>query len=127
MDDMDFEMVASSLRADTADLSVFMEVLANKLEDALPHQTQVERKGAGLFSKVKRVQRVTVDMDGMKYDIRNINGRVTAARSKAVRGIVLKNEEIPLDAWIEALSRDLAQQAQSSEQARVALERLLGA
>lgn len=127
MDDMDFEMVASALRADTADLSVFMEVLANKLEDALPHQTQVERKGAGLFSKVKRVQRVTVDMDGMKYDIRNNNGRVTAARSKAVRGIVLKNEEIPLDAWIDALSHDLAQQAQSSEQARVALERLLGA
>ena len=127
MDDMDFEMVASALRADTADLSVFMEVLANKLEDALPHQTQVERKGAGLFSKVKRVQRVTVDMDGMKYDIRNHNGRVTAARSKAVRGIVRNNEEIPLDAWIEALSRDLAQQAQSSEQARVALERLLGA
>jgi len=127
MDDMEFEMVASALRADTADLSVFMEVLANKLEDALPHQTQVERKGAGLFSKVKRVQRVTVDMEGMKYDIRNNNGRVTAARSKAVRGIVLKNEEIPLDAWIDALSRDLAQQAQSSEQARVALERLLGA
>jgi hypothetical protein len=44
-----------------------------------------------------------------------------------VRGIVLKTEQLPLDGWIDDLSRDLTDQAQNSEQARLALGRLLGA
>jgi hypothetical protein len=42
-----------------------------------------------------------------------------------VRGIVIKSEPLDLDAWIEALSRELAAQARQSERARIALERLL--
>jgi hypothetical protein len=42
-----------------------------------------------------------------------------------VRGIVLKNEELGLDEWIESLARDLAETAEQSERGRLALERLL--
>jgi hypothetical protein len=38
---------------------------------------------------------------------------------------VIKSEPLDLDAWIEALSRDLSEQARQSERARIALERLL--
>ena len=44
-----------------------------------------------------------------------------------MRGIVLKTEEVPLDVWIDELSRDLAEEAHRSERSRLALERLLGA
>ena len=54
-------------------------------------------------------------------------GRVQASRGKVVRGIVLKTEQLPLDAWIDELSRELTQEAEQSEQGRIALERLLGA
>jgi hypothetical protein len=37
---------------------------------------------------------------------------------------VLHSEELPLDAWLQALSRDLASEARDSEEARIALERL---
>ena len=38
---------------------------------------------------------------------------------------MLKNEEVALDAWIDALSRDLTAAAESSERSRIALERML--
>jgi hypothetical protein len=42
-----------------------------------------------------------------------------------VRGIVLKNEELAFDEWIDALSHDLTEAAEQSERGRLALERLL--
>jgi hypothetical protein len=37
----------------------------------------------------------------------------------------LKSEELGLDDWIDALSRDLTEAAEQSERGRLALERLL--
>jgi hypothetical protein len=124
-DDLGFELLAASLRADAGDLKSFVEALAVKLEGALPAQTRVERKG-GLFSKEKRVSRVSVDLGDAQYQLDADSGRVQPRRAKVVRGIVLKTEEVPLNQWIDDLSRRLTEEAQRSEQARLALERLLG-
>jgi len=123
---MDFDLVAAALRADASDIPTFVEVLASKLEHALPAQTRVERRGGGLFSREKRVQRIRVDAGTETYELEYTGGGVQAMRANAVRGIVLKREPLPLDAWIESLSRRLAEEAASSEQARLALQRLLG-
>ena len=53
------------------------------------------------------------------------HGALETTRSAAVRGIVLKNDPLPLDEWIDSLARDIAEQARASEQGRQALERLL--
>lgn len=127
MEDMGFELLASSLRADTGDLKAFVEALAVKLEGALPDRTVVERKSAGFFSKEKRVNKISVHMGTNRYELAADGGRVQASRGTAVRGIVLKNELLPLDQWIDDLSRELSVEARQSEQARLALERLLGA
>lgn len=125
MEDIGFELLASSLRAETGDLHSFVEALATKMEGALPAQTRVDRKG-GLFSKNKQVQHLSVDMGEQRYELSVNGGRVEPLRCKAVRGIVVKTERLPLDQWIDELSRDLTVEAQQSEQARMALERLLG-
>jgi len=39
--------------------------------------------------------------------------------------VVLKTEELPLNGWLEALGRELAVEAEASEQSRVALDQLL--
>ena len=127
MDDLGFELVASSLRADISDLRTFTEALATKLEGALPNQTTVQRKGEGLFSKTKRVQHISVDVGDQRYDLSVRGAGLECRRCKSVRGIVLKTEQVPLDEWIDDLSRQLADAAQQSEQARLALQRLLGA
>jgi hypothetical protein len=124
-DDLDFELVASSLRADTRDLSTFVEALAVKLEGALPGRASVERRGGGLFSREKKVHRIRVELGDQRFDLTAEGNRVETTCAKAVRGIVLKTESMPLDEWIDRLSQALAEHARSSEQARLALERLL--
>ena len=125
MESFDFELLASALRADTRDLGTFVEVLASKLEGALPGRTEVERRGGGLLSRQRKVRRLTVSLGDVRYVLSNEGGNVQTACAKVVRGIVLKSEPVPLDEWIDGLSRDLAEEARGSEQARLALERLL--
>src|SRR5881397_267184 len=123
---MAFELLAASLRASSGDLGTFVRVLADKLEGALPGRVTVERKPVRLLSKHKRVTRIELDLGEHRYRLLTRGAAVEPSRATAVRGIVLKNEPLALDAWIKALSRDLAAEAQRSDASRLALMRLLG-
>ena len=68
---------------------------------------------------------LTVELGEHRYGLERGSGAVTCTRARAVRGIVLKNDELVLDEWIESLSRDLAEEAEQSERGRLALDRLL--
>jgi hypothetical protein len=120
----DLDLLAASLRADAGDLDAFVEALAVKLEGALPDQVDVERRG-GLLGGNKRVRRIEVTLGDQRYEAEPDRGRVTCRRRSVVRGIALKTQELDLDAWIEALSQDLVEEADRSERGRLALARLL--
>ncbi len=124
-DDADIDLLAASLRSSSGDLRTFVEVLAEKLESALPGRVKVERRTVRFLGKEKRVKRVECDLGDLRYLLASEGGAVETRRATAVRGVVLKSEAVPLDAWIDALARDLAIEARSSEQSRVALEQLL--
>ena len=125
-DDGGFELLSSSLRASSGDLTTFVEVLAFKLEQALPGRVKVERRAVRRFAKEKRVARIEIALGDNRYVAVAKDGSLETRRAKAVRGVVLKTELLPLDAWLEALGRDLAVEAEASEQSRLALEQLLG-
>jgi hypothetical protein len=118
----DFELVAASLRADTGDLGSGIEVLARKLEAALPGRVRVERGG---FLGRGRAERIECDLGECRYTLAVRHGRPDARRATVVRGVTLKSDELGLDAWIDALARDLAAEAGRSGDARAALARLL--
>ena len=124
MSDTDFDLIAASLRADTGDLRAFVEALATKLEGAFGSHVHVERKG-GMFGGGKRVRRIALALGDDEYDLEHDDGAVACRRRTVVRGIALKSEELPLEEWIDAVSRALLEAAQSTERGRVALERLL--
>jgi hypothetical protein len=120
----DLDLVAAALRADGADTAMFVEALAGKLEEALPQQVSVERKG-GLFGGRKRVRRIVVDLEGHLYEL-DVDGAAPVGRRRnVVRGVALKTEQLGVDAWIAAISAELVELAGRSERDRVALERLL--
>lgn len=125
MDEPGFDLVAASLRADMTDLAAFVEALAVKLEGAVPDSVRVERRRDGLLSGSKRVRRLSVSMDDARYDLERDQGSIRTSRCSEVRGIVIKSEELGLDEWIDALSRELAERARTSERSRLALQRLL--
>lgn len=121
----DFELLAASLRASSSDLSTFLEVLADKLEHALPGRVAVERRSVRRFSKEKRVTRIELALGDSRYIAVTQNGAIETRCAKAVRGVVLKTEALPLDGWLVALARELATEAEASEQSRLALDRML--
>ena len=121
-----FELLSASLRASSGDLKTFVEVLADKLEQALPGRVTVERRAVRRFSKEKRVARIEVALGDNRYIAAAQDDALETHCAKAVRGVVLKTELLTLDAWLEALGRDLAVEAEASEQSRLALQQLLG-
>ncbi len=125
-DGVDVEQLAATLRASSSDLRIFVEVLADKLEQALPGRVQVERRGTRFLGKEKRVERVQCQLGDQRYVLVARDGSVDTQRATAVRGVVLKTDQIPLDEWLDALAGDLATEAQTSERARLALQQLLG-
>jgi hypothetical protein len=121
----DFELLASSLRASSTDLATYVRVLAEKLEAAIPQAVKVDRRRAGFLSGARSVVGVSCDLGNDRYRLSVNGGRPEATRATVVRGVVLKTEPLALEAWIDALAAALAEEARSSEQARLAVERLL--
>jgi hypothetical protein len=120
----EFDLVAASLRADAGDVRAFVEALAEKLTVSLPGGVKVDRKGS-LLGGPKHVRRIAVQLGDEQLELEHDAGRITCRRRTLVRGIALKNEEIELDAWIDAVTHGLVEAAQASERGRAALERLL--
>ena len=120
----EFDLVAASLRADAGDLRAFVEALAEKLTTSLPGGVKVDRKGS-LLGGPKHVRRIALQLGDEQLELEHDAGHIACRRRTVVRGIALKNEEIDLDAWIDAVTRALVHEAQASERGREALERLL--
>lgn len=125
-DEPSFDLDAAGLRADGAALSTNVEVLARKLEDALPQACTVQRRAKRLFSKDKVVEGIEVQLGTVRYGLTVDGSRTQATRAQEVRGVVIKREPLELGAWVDAIAGELRVQAQSSAEARAALDRLLG-
>src|SRR3954447_22309479 len=82
---LDFDLAAAGLRAEGGDALRLVEVLAVKLEDALPGRAAVERRGVRLLSKQKRVERIDVELGDATYQLISDGRKVTGMRGQAVR------------------------------------------
>jgi hypothetical protein len=120
----DIDLIAASLRADQSDLDAFVESLAVKLEEAIPKRVRVDRRRSGLRGP-KLVRQIEVDLGDQRLELRFDSGAVAARRAKLSGGIVLKSEQLDIDAWLAALGGALADEAKRSEITRQALQRLL--
>jgi hypothetical protein len=122
-----FDLAAAGLRQDGAELATSLEVLASKLENALPGRAMVQRRGSGLLGRgPKHVRDVRVELGDCCYRLEVADGRVSGSRERQSGGIAIKREALDPSAWVEALTQDLREEAQRSDEARGALERLLG-
>jgi hypothetical protein len=124
--DESFDLAAAGLRGDGAELETSVEVLASKLEQALPGRARVERRGAGLLGRgPKRVRTVALELGDCAYRLDFSDGRLQGYRERQSGGIAIKRETLDPGAWVAALTEDLREEAQRSAEARSALERLL--
>ncbi|MEV4421160.1 hypothetical protein AB0L40_14440 [Patulibacter sp. NPDC049589] len=122
----DFDLDAAELRAGGADLPRFVEVLAAKLEDTLPQNTVVERRSVRFLSREKQVASIDVTLGDDGFGLRRDGARVVTVRRKVVRGITIRNDELPVADWVTGLGAAIAREAGESSAAHVALSGLLG-
>src|SRR5215213_3176046 len=120
-----FDLAAAGLRADSADVEQGFEVLAHKLELTLP-ECQVQRMRARLLSRRRRVVKIkikftdsvlTLKRSGDKFVGMYVSWGPEPRRPAGMLGLA---------EWIEALEDELTEQAKTREDARIALERLIG-
>ena len=122
---LELDLLAASLRSDSADVATFVESLAAKLEAAVPGLVTVDRGRSGMFGP-KSVKRISLDAGGDRFQLSRSGGeRVEASRARVSGGIVLKNETVEVDEWLESVTGALAAEAGRNERTRQALERLL--
>jgi hypothetical protein len=122
-----FDLSAAGLRADGTDLRISLQVLAAKLEGALPQQTRVERSGGGLFGRgEKQVRSVQVTLGECCYALGLDGGRLAGSRERRVGGISIKREALAPAEWVSALTEDLRSESEQSQAAGQALKELLG-
>jgi len=120
-----FGVAATLSKQYAADQRMFLELLVQMLEGALPGEVEIGRKG-GLFYK-KTVQRVTVSFGDYRYTLEDPGrGPLAATRMRIVRGIALKTESIPVEEWLAELGAALDERATTGAAAREALARMIG-
>jgi hypothetical protein len=124
--DDSFDLAAAGLRSDGAELAASLAMLAGKLEQALPHQAVVERRGGGVLGRgPKQVRNIKVQLGDCCYRLELSRAGLEGSRERTSGGIAIKREPLDPDAWVAALTADLRDQAERSAEARMALERLL--
>jgi len=116
----DFDLIAASIRSDAGDLRTFLNVVAAKLDGALPGRVTIERQG-GIFAKDHPVRLIRVNLGEHRYELEWVNGDVEARVASATSS----PQRLPLDHCLEMLSEDLVAQARSSSQAKTAMDSLL--
>lgn len=130
MDDDNFaleiDVLTSALNINSSDSQQMMELLAQKLEGALPHAVEVDREGS-IFSGKKRVRSLTITFEEFQYQlVCEKNRKLSAKKLKVVRGIALKTVDIEFGQWVSDVAGELSKMAGESASARDALSKMVG-
>lgn len=128
---LDVARLAAELRADSADLDVYANVLASTLAEALPEgAVEVERERSlrdRLSGDPGEVTSIKVNAGDTVLELRpGSRGEVTARAVTIVRGVVISRRDISVAEWSQLLAEELAERARESATARSALAQLLG-
>ncbi|MER5597413.1 hypothetical protein [Streptomyces sp. NPDC002265] len=129
MPEPDVELLAAALRRDSADLNLYVNVLAVNLADSLPPGAVRAERRRSLAERLAghegSVAALDVTLGERRLSLRNDRGRVTGEICHEVRNITLSRRQVGLDEWIDALAAALADAAASNARAREAVERFL--
>lgn len=127
--DLSAELIAATLRADTADLEIYARVLSTSLVDTLPPgSVRLERKKSladRAAGREGQVIAVDVSLGDQRMTLKMEKHGPVGEVCKEVRGIVISRQKVGLDTWIETLAVAISQAAASNARAREVLQRFV--
>ena len=123
------EMVAAALRADSADVAIYAQVLTSSLGESLPPGCVTVDRQRSMSDRMKgrpgEVQKITVRLGDRVMTLGVDRGVPAAEICREVRGVVLSRTPVPLGDWINALASALVTQAEHNAAAAEALRKLV--
>ncbi|MEV6006251.1 hypothetical protein AB0M29_05540 [Streptomyces sp. NPDC051976] len=127
--DTSIDMLAATLRRDSADLDLYARVLTESLADALPPGAVTVARKRGMADRLAgrqgTVEKLEVSLDERRLVLTLAHGRPQGEVATVVRGVVLSRKPVPLDEWARELATAVAVRARSDARARTALEKLV--
>lgn len=112
--------LAAGISMDSKSVHQGFDTLLATFRDTFASNTTIYEKG--LFKKEAHAFDVTLDES--TFRLSRHGHKLTAERITIVRGITLKNETMPLEAWLRALAEKLSEMANASAAARDAFSRI---
>ena len=118
---LDSDTLTTSLTISLNNIPTLVANLHNLLTHAFAQNTRIEE--SGFFTKT--VSAIHVEVKTNVYRLAVDGGRANGSRTKVVRGVKLKDEQLPLGRWVEELARDLSAIAEENQHSQDALKRFL--
>jgi hypothetical protein len=128
-DALSLDMVTAALRADSTDVAIYARVLTQSLGEALPAEFVTVDRDRSVSDRMRgrpgEITRIAVQLGDQQMTLSVRNGKAQAEICRAVRGVVLSRQSVPVHEWAAALAAALVTFAEQNAQAAEALRRLV--
>jgi hypothetical protein len=123
---MDMQLAAAALLADNQDVKMMLRVLGKTLQDAFGNRVEVAHASGGLFHKqADEVKSITVHLEEDDYQAQVDGPSVHCTVGRSSGGIRIRNENLPVEKWLERLLLALQKEAVNNQSARSALQNVI--
>jgi hypothetical protein len=128
-DALSLDMVTAALRADSTDVAIYARVLTQSLGEALPADYVTVDRERTMSDRMKgrpgEISRIVVRLGDLQMTLGVRNGQPAAEICRAVRGVVLSRQTVPIQEWAATLASALVSYAEQNAQAAEALRKLV--
>ena len=128
-DALSLDMVTAALRADSTDVAIYARVLTQSLGEALPSDYVTVDRERSVSDRMRgrpgEISRIAVQLGDQQMTLSVKNGQAVAEICRAVRGVVLSRQTVPIADWAAALASALVTYAEQNAQAAQALRKLV--
>ncbi|HEY2130388.1 MAG TPA: hypothetical protein VGH77_24735 [Streptosporangiaceae bacterium] len=125
----DLDLVTAALRADSADATIYAQVLTESLGESLPPGcVTIERDRSvsdRMHGRPGKVSKITVRLGEQVMTLAVRAGQPNAEILREVRGVVLSRQPVPVPEWAAELARALVGYAEQNARTAEALRRLV--
>src|SRR5580700_12049066 len=128
-DALSLDLVTAALRADSTDVAIYARVLAQSLGEALPDDLVSVERDRTMSDRMRgrpgEISKIVAKLGDQQMTLAVRNGQPSAEICRAVRGVVLSRQTVPIGEWAAALASALVAYASQNAQAAQALRKLV--
>ncbi len=128
-DALSLDMVTAALRADSTDVAIYARVLTQSLGEALPAEYVTVDRERTMSDRMKgrpgEISKIVVRLGDLQMTLGVRNGQPVAEICRAVRGVVLSRQTVPIQEWAATLAGALVSYAEQNAQTAQALRKLV--